>query len=209
MLPRGHHEISLDILTAEFSTRWPSASEGRRVRRVPAPGEVLFEKIAETGAVELEVRALRHGSTSAIGCSVSAGGSRATLLVPVRSEGIVFLAFLWIAQDLVSFIDAFELFLGRRLVFGHIRVELAGELAESLFDLGLRGVTGHAENLVVVLEISCHALGMFLWLSAGCKWRFRRGSGGLNGDGSNIGNRREVSEKSPRSGCETRLCRSR
>src|SRR6185295_15907176 len=55
---------------------------------------------------------------------------KSTRLVPLRTELIVLLPLLRIAQHFVGFVDLFELFLRRFLVLGHVRMVLAGELAE-------------------------------------------------------------------------------
>ena len=55
-----------------------------------------------------------------------------------------------VGQDLVGLGRLLELLLGLRVVAVDVGVQLAGELAKRLLDLGLSGVAGDAEHLVVV-----------------------------------------------------------
>ena len=55
-----------------------------------------------------------------------------------------------VGQHLVGLGRLLELLLGLRVVAVDVGVQLAGELAERLLDLGVVGVAGDAEHLVVV-----------------------------------------------------------
>ena len=63
---------------------------------------------------------------------------------------VVDLAALGVGQDLVGLGGLLELLLGLRVVVVDVGVQLAGELAKGLLDLGLVGVPADAEDLVAV-----------------------------------------------------------
>ena len=72
----------------------------------------------------------------------------------VAEEGarlVVLLALLGVAEDVVGLGDLLEALLGLGVALVGVRVELAGELPVRLLDLGVGGVLGDAEDLVVVL----------------------------------------------------------
>src|SRR5262249_18442659 len=76
-------------------------------------------------------------------------------LLPVLAERVVPLALRGVAQDLVGLADLLELLLGLglRLRGMAVGVPLEGELAVRLLDVVLGRGPGHAEHLVVVLEL--------------------------------------------------------
>jgi hypothetical protein len=76
----------------------------------------LFEKIAETGAAEVE-----FVSGGAPACSAPAGMGERLLVLPVRTQLVVFPAFFGITEHFVGLVDFLEFFLGSLLVLRHIR----------------------------------------------------------------------------------------
>ena len=99
------------------------------------------------------------GPAAAASAAGSLPSGRRTKLragLPVGAELVVFLALAGVAEDFVGLVDFLELGLGVFLVFGDVGVELAGELAESLLDVGLAGVTGDAEGLVIIFIADGH-----------------------------------------------------
>src|ERR1700678_3714097 len=75
-------------------------------------------------------------------------------LLPIRSEQIVFLALLGVAQNFVGFGNFFELFLSFFDVAGVcIRMPLARQLTVRRFDVFLRRVFRDAQDRIIVLKI--------------------------------------------------------
>lgn len=72
--------------------------------------------------------------------------------LPVRAEGVVFLALFWVAEDFVSFGDVFEFCFGVG-AFIDIGVVLACKATISLADFISARVAWYAEDLVVVLVL--------------------------------------------------------
>ena len=106
----------------------------------------MLEEIAEAGAAEVEL--LRRAASAALAAGV--GESAAAL--PIRAEMVVFPPFFRIAEHFVGFVDLLEFLLGGLFVLGDIRVVLAGEFAERLFDVVLAGIARDTEHGVVVFE---------------------------------------------------------
>jgi len=71
-------------------------------------------------------------------------------LRPSWPVAVVDLALVGVGKDLVGLGGLLELLLGLRVVVVDVGVQLAGELAERLLDLGLVGVAANAEHLVGV-----------------------------------------------------------
>ena len=78
------------------------------------------------------------------------------LFLPVRAEGVVFLALLGIAEDFVGLVDLFELLLGGLFVLRGVRVVFPGEPAKGFLDVVSAGIAGHAYRGVVVCELGWH-----------------------------------------------------
>src|SRR5262249_23819011 len=80
---------------------------------------------------------------------VEVGGvaSATQALVPVAVIGR---AAIGVSHHLVCLSGLLELLLGLRVVAVDVRVQLTGELAERLLDLGVGSVPGQAQDLVVV-----------------------------------------------------------
>src|SRR5579884_1378881 len=95
---------------------------------------------AEVGVLRLTVRALLLGL--------------ARRALPVRSEDVVLLALLGIAENLVRFLDVLELlFRGFLVVRIRVRVPFPRELAVRALDVFLGGRLRHAENRIVVFVV--------------------------------------------------------
>ncbi len=122
---QSDQQIGLDILTT-----------GRLLLEVvagkttpPATGGTknLLEKITETCATKVKLFATataREPSLAAIRLSATRR-SGVSALFPVGSETVVFFSLFGVAENLVSLVDLFELFLSRLFILGCIRVELA------------------------------------------------------------------------------------
>ena len=150
-----HQDVALDILAA--------LGDGPSSRAIPpclaettgwttATAEELLEEIAEARAIEMEFRSLCVTSTKS-------GLRRCRLpfrMVPVCPQLIILAPFLRVTEDFVGLVDFLELFLGRDLIFGNVRVILVGELAECLLDFLAARVSSHTEDVVVVLEFNGH-----------------------------------------------------
>ena len=67
-------------------------------------------------------------------------------------------AALGVREDLVGLRGLLELLLGLRVVRVDVGVQLAGEPAEGLLDLGLVGVAADAEDLVGIAGGGAHAM---------------------------------------------------
>src|SRR5437763_77698 len=80
--------------------------------------------------------------------------------VPIRSELIVFLSLLRIAQDFVGFVDLLKFFLGRFFVLGDIRMILARKFPERALDFVLGRGFGNAERLIIISKLHCHWLNL-------------------------------------------------
>src|SRR5262249_3696590 len=121
-----------------------------------AATEELLEEIAEARAVEVKLEVLgARWSTPATGLLTRRRTETGSGL-PVGAQFIVTLALLRIAQDLISFVDLFELRLGGLFLFGDVGVILASEFTESLLDGILAGIAWHAESRVVIFEFNGH-----------------------------------------------------
>ena len=78
-------------------------------------------------------------------------------LVPIGAQLVVLLALLRIAQDFVSLIELFKLFLRRRLVLVDVGMVFSRQLAKSLADFVFRRGLGNAQRLVIISELNSHA----------------------------------------------------
>src|SRR6185369_8761880 len=116
----------------------------------------LLEEIAETGAVEMELEVLRAGRSLASAVLPAGRRLETGAVLPARAQLVVLLALLWIAEDFIRFVDFLELFLGGLFVFSHIRVILAGQLAEGFFYVLSAGVARHAKGRVIIFEFNRH-----------------------------------------------------
>ena len=119
------------ISTATPMSPPPAGPRAGRSRSVAAAAEEGLEDVvdrAEAGAARVE-----------------AAGAQALVAV-----GVVGAAPLGVGEDLVGLGRLLELLLGLGVVVVDVGVQLAGEAAEGLLDLGLAGVPADAEHLVVV-----------------------------------------------------------
>src|SRR5262245_51859267 len=105
---------------------------------------------ARSAAAEMHVPAALRSAAAEAG---TAGGSRLLVHPPIRSELVVFLPLGWIAQDLVGFVDLFELRFRSLVARIHVGMMLARELAERLLDLFVGGGFHHAKRRVIVFEV--------------------------------------------------------
>ena len=111
----------------------PSATGGRHIRLAT---EELLEEVAERRAVAEHPLELLGGHGPVAELIAAAEGVRSRLagplpllvLLPARTELVVLLALLGIAEDLVGLVDLLELVLGRLVALVHIGVMCAGDL---------------------------------------------------------------------------------
>ena len=145
----GFLESDEDITLDVAALACPRAAGCGVLRESIAAGtaEVLLEKIAETGAAEVEF-------PPGAGCVSRLPPGLGVL--PIRAECIIFFALLRVAQDLVGFVDFLKLGLCGFLVLGHVRVVFPREFAKGFFDVGAAGIARDTEGLVVVFEVGGH-----------------------------------------------------
>jgi hypothetical protein len=137
--------------------RWgsPLQSPGKAI--AAAAAEVLLEEVAEAGAAEVELLPVAAGASFRL---LPAGGRlEASRVIPARTQGVILFALLGIAEHFVGLVDLLELLLGGLLVRGRVRMILAGQFAEGLFDVVRCRVTRDAEGGVVILELGGHGCG--------------------------------------------------
>ena len=152
---KRHQDVALDVLATLGEWR---AARGILLRSAEtaewatATAEELLEEIAETGAIEMEFRTL-FGAAAESTLRLRCLPFR---MVPIRSQLIVLSPLLRVAENFVGLVDFLELFFGNGLVFGNVGVIVVGEFAECLLDFFVARITGHAENVVVVLEFNGH-----------------------------------------------------
>src|SRR5882757_177780 len=140
--------LGVDVLALR---RADVAPPGRR-----APGEQPAEDLAEptapragaaaedVGHVERRPAAGEAGSAAEVAASRAAAGEQCAGLV-------VLLALVLVGEDVVGLGHVLELGFGLGVARVLVRVQLAGQLAVRLLDVGGRGVLGDAQRLVVVL----------------------------------------------------------
>ena len=133
----GNEDIALDVAAFSPALRG-TVSAGST--------EVLLEKIAESGAAEVELLAMSGGAslTSRVG------------VLPVGTELIIFFPLFRIAKDFVGFVDFFEFRLGGFFVLSDVRMVHPCQFPEGFLDVGSAGVTGHPEGDVVIFEFNGH-----------------------------------------------------
>ena len=156
--------VALDVLTAPRHPA-PGATGGEAFRWLAgAPAEELLEEVAEGRAVAEHALELVWGyrpvpetlvPLEGIGAWAT-GALPLLVLLPARTELVVLLALLGIAEDLVGLVDLLESIFGSLVALVHIRVVLAGELAEGGADLLVGGGPRNAQDRVVVLESRWH-----------------------------------------------------
>src|SRR6185503_13326075 len=128
----------------------------------PLSPKDLLKKIAEAGAVELELN--RAAASAAFGPAPAPKGfptwwrMEVGALFPVSAQVVVAFSLFRIAQDLVSLVDLFEFLLRLGLVLGHIRMVLPRQLPKCLADLVLARRPGHPERFVIILIFDTHNL---------------------------------------------------
>ena len=109
-----------------------------------AGGAAARAAAAERAAAEERVEQVGDRAEA---LEVGGVAAAAQAVVPVAVVGG---AAILVAEDLVGLGGLLELLLGVGVVLVDVGVQLAGELAEGLLDLGLVGVAGDAEDLVGV-----------------------------------------------------------
>jgi hypothetical protein len=109
-----------------------------------AAGALAAEGAPERARAEERLEDVRYRAEALEIGGVAAG---AQTLVPVAVIGGTPVA---VRKDLVGLRGLLELLLGVGIVAVDIGVQLAGEPAERLLDLGGAGASGHAQDLVVV-----------------------------------------------------------
>src|SRR5438128_4154907 len=173
--PEGNIDLVLEIISelGTFLSCGATAAEHARKDVAEAAGSLLppatFEQIGEIEAAEIE--ALASGTRAGLSAGETTESTSASMNTPcigfgcsgidvigIKSELVVDFPLLGVAEDIVRLGEGFELFF-RYLVAGvHVRVILAGKLAESLPDLLSRGALLDAKDSVIVFGLSCHCL---------------------------------------------------
>src|SRR5207244_12713496 len=120
----------------------------------PPAAKKRFEEIAEPGAAEFKRDA------AAIAAKLIKSSARLTAplrrrlesarLVPVGAQLIVFLAFVRIAQDFISFVDLLKFLLGGFFVLGDVGMVFARQFAKRAPDRVLRCLFGTAKSVVLL-----------------------------------------------------------
>src|SRR6185436_20539587 len=108
---------------------------------------------AEDAAARAAEERVEQVGDRAEALEVRAESARAQAVVAVA---VVRRAALGVVEDLVGLGGLLELLLGVGVVAVDVGVQLAGELAERLLDLGLVGVAGDAQDLVRIASGGCH-----------------------------------------------------
>src|SRR5438128_7138435 len=173
--PEGNIDLVLEIISelGTFLSCGATAAEHARKDVAEAARSLLppatFEQIGEIEAAEIE--ALASGTRAGLSAGETTESTSASRTTPgigfgcsgidvigIKSELVVDFPLLGVAEDIVRLGEGFELFF-RCLVAGvHVRVILAGKLAESFPDLLRRGVLLDAKDSVIVFGLSCHCL---------------------------------------------------
>jgi hypothetical protein len=83
----------------------------------------------------------------------------------VCAQGIVLSAFFRIAQNFVGFLQLFKAPFGRLVILVQVGMVLPSQFTVLRLDFILRGVTRHAQNLIVILVLHRHILGIPLFQS--------------------------------------------
>src|SRR5436309_4932497 len=161
-LGQRHLDLALDVLASARARARPSAP----TEEVVGVGEAAVRGLTEQGAEEIREPAGVVAERAFAGLPrvyvfepAGPGGTSAPLreLFPVGTDGVITLALLGVAEDLVGLIDLFE-FLFRVRLLVYVRVVLARELSVGLLDVVDRGVLRNAKRLVVVLVLDRHRL---------------------------------------------------
>src|SRR5712691_6019063 len=175
--PEGNIDLVLEIISelGTFFGCGTTAAEHARKDVAEAARSLLppatFEQIGEIEAAEIEVDTLASGTPAGLSARETTESTSASRTTPgigfgcggidvigIKSELVVDFPLLGLAEDIVRLGEGFELFF-RYLVAGvHVRVILAGKLAESLPDLLSRGALLDAKDSVIVFGLSCHCL---------------------------------------------------
>src|SRR3954467_11636763 len=156
-----HHDVGLDVASAlRFATALAEIATTKA--RLAAPAKKGLEEIAEARPTEFEIDPATIGRR---GSAESAAGSRppsrrwlepAPRLVPICPELVILLPFLRISQNLVGFVDLFELFFRRLFVLRDIGMMLPREPPKRFLYLVIVRRFGNAERLVIISKLNCH-----------------------------------------------------
>lgn len=145
-----HEKIRFDVLTRvveRFATRRAARIGGAPgAESVASTREEGFEKIAESGAAELDVRLGRTRARSTVSCWTP------VFVLPIRAEFVGAFPLGRIAKHFVGLVDLFEFRFTGDLILRDVGMMKACEFAEGQFELFRRGVAGHAQGFVVILE---------------------------------------------------------
>src|SRR5262249_16314101 len=139
----------------------PTSSRFGFWRAHPAhPSEQRFEKVTErtassTGAAAKQVVDIDRAFETAASAPVRRRRKVGAVL-PIRSQLIEFLTLFGIAQDLVRFLNFFELFLGLVVVRIQVGMVLAGKLPIRLLDFFFFRGSRHAQNFVIIAKLNRH-----------------------------------------------------
>jgi hypothetical protein len=125
--------------------------------RAASASEEVSEEVAEVAGLE-GVALERH--PRATEAEPRPPGTRRGARVETRgragvAEPVIGAPLFGVAEDLVGLLDLLETPLGGLIPRIHIGMELSGQAAIGLLDVGLRGPPGDPENLVIVAF--CHA----------------------------------------------------
>src|SRR5258705_8704733 len=164
-LLQGHHDVAFNV-TALFGGEvfLGKAAAPAKGRRAPATGgpENLLKEIAESSAAELKfvflaARPAAPGLASAGEGFPAWRWTKIRPRIPISAQLIVLLALGRVAEDLVGLVDLLEFFFRLLFVLGNVGMELARELAEGFFDVGLARVARHSEAFIVIFVLNRHS----------------------------------------------------
>lgn len=154
------HDVGLDVASA-FGASLPLTERGATESRLTSAAEKRFKEIAEARATKFEIdpAAVARGVSTkpAAGLRIPARRRlKSPRLIPIRSELIVLLPFLRIAQDLVGLVDLLKLFFRGFLVFRDVGMMLARQLSKRLLDLVVGRCFRNAKGFVIISKLDCH-----------------------------------------------------
>src|SRR5438270_276917 len=154
------HNVRLDVASS-FGSSLPLTERTVAETCLTPATEKRLEEIAESGPAEFEIdpaavaRGIAAKPATRLGVP-SRWRLESTRLVPIRTELVVFLSFLRIAQDFVGFVKLLEFFFGGRFVLVDVGMVFTRELPERFADLVVARRFRNAEGLIIISELDCH-----------------------------------------------------
>ena len=159
-----NHDIGFHVVSARRTGRSPTESAATKSGLATASAEKRLEEIAETGTAKFEFHsaAILTTITMESAAGLRPAPSRRWLksagLIPIRTELIVFLALLRIAQDFVSLVDLFKLFFGCRFVFSDIRMIFPRQLSKGAANFVIGRCFRNTQRFVIISKLNRHKI---------------------------------------------------